>query len=417
MKTYLESLTDSRRAVAAEMRALAQDATGAVRSLTPDDQSRVNELNARYDRLKAEEDRLRAVTRALAPGDAQRKRISTVITNDGDQGVAPDPIRDMIKDGVPFRDFAPATTESTRDLPDLDWAARPGSMDNVVMAARAISDFANSQSLYIADFMSRVAVYQRSMSPWLRLATVINADNGRPLVVPTLTVDATTVKPGEGTAITASDPTLGSATAIPVSYKSMTYISYEAWEDEETNLSDLVARSHARSIALSFGSDATTAVLAAINNGGTATGLGGGSTATFMGWDDMVDVKYGRASSYRDSGSWVMANGAIRKARKWTDKNGGYLWSSAASVAGQPDTLDGDPVFEDPYLQSPGSAVKAVVYGDVAAGVLIKARALRVAISSDFAFDKDQITVRSVQRLGLVVQDPAALAYLVCANA
>lgn len=418
----LDDLVYARRAIAQELRQTVETAQEANRAISESELSRLDELDARYDRLTAEEQRLRMTMRKLEPYNAQRGRIHAAMnTPEGQDGPA-DPIRQMLKDHVPFRDFAPATSMQTRGLPDLDWNAPPGRLDNWmgtgsadVAVQRAISDFANGPALFMNDFAARVAVYQRAMSPWLRLATMINADNGRPVVLPMLTVDSTVYTPGEGTAITASDPTLGQATASPVSYKAMTYISYESYEDEEVNLTDLVARSHARSIALSFGSAATTAILAAINNGGTATGLGGGSTATFFGYEDLIDLKYGRAAPYRLTSSWVMANGAIKKARKWTDKNGEYLWQGFLP-GGQPDALDGQSVYEDPYLSNPGSAIKSVIYGDVGAAVTIKASALRVAISPDFAFDKDQLTIKSVQRLGLAVPDPTGLAFLVSAN-
>jgi hypothetical protein len=54
---------------------------------------------------------------------------------------------------------------------------------------------------------------------------VINADNGRPLILPNLSADPTGYTPGEGTAITESTPTLGTATATPKSYKALSYVS------------------------------------------------------------------------------------------------------------------------------------------------------------------------------------------------
>ena len=156
-------------------------------------------------------------------------------------------------------------------------------------------------------------------------------------------------------------------------------------------------------------------MLAGVNNGGTAAGLGGGSTATFFGLEDLWDLKLSRAAPYRATGAWVMSNGAIKKARKWVDLQGRYLWQPSIA-AGQPDLFDGNPVYESPELAAPGSATKSVVYGDGLAGLLIKSSRLRVAISDSFKFDTDQIAIRTVQRLGLVVQDPAAMAYLVSKN-
>jgi HK97 family phage major capsid protein len=287
---------------------------------------------------------------------------------------------------------------------------------------RAIADFSDNGALYTTDFATQIAIYKRTLSPWIDLSSILNANNGRPLNVPKLTADNTTYKPGEGTAITESTPTIGSAALTTSAYKGLSYISAEAEEDELVGLLPVLARQQARSIGLSFGSDSTTAILAAINNGGTATGLGGAgaannalSTATFVGYEDLLDLKYSRAVPYRTVGIWVMANGMIKKARKYRDGQGQYLWQPAIA-AGQPPTFDGNAVYEDPNLATPASATKSVIFGDPAAALLIKQVPIRVAVSTDFKFDTDQVAIKSVYRAGLAVPDPAALAYLVSAN-
>ena len=288
-------------------------------------------------------------------------------------------------------------------------------------AIRAISDFANSTSLYVSDFSTNVAIFQRTMSPWISQATVINSNNGRPLILPNVTADPTSYSNGEGTAITASDPTLGTATATPKSYKALGYVSQEAEEDELVGLMQIISKTQGRALGLAFGTDATAAVLSGGTNGGTATGLGGAGaasnvlgTATFVGYEDLLDLKYGIAAPYRLVGAWVMANGMIKKARKYRDAQGQYLWTPAIAV-GQPDTFDGQAVYEDPGLAAPASITKSVVYGDLSAFV-IKQMALRVAVSSDFKFDTDQISIKAVYRAAGAVQDAAALRYLISAN-
>lgn len=282
--------------------------------------------------------------------------------------------------------------------------------------SRAISDFANGASLYMNDFSTSVAVYARTASPWRGLASIIPATNGRPLVIPNLSVDVTTYTPGEGTAITPSDPTLGGGTATPISYKALTYVSSEAEEDEVIGLLGLIARSQGRALGLAFGAAATTAVVAAASNGGTATGAGGAGTATnaFFGYEDLIDLKYGRAVPYREVGVYVMANGALRKVRKFKDQNGGYFWQPAIGPGMAP-TFDGNPVYEDPNLAAPASATKSVLFGDAAAFV-VKEVPLRVALSTEFRFNLDQVALRSVYRAGGTVPDSAAIAYLVSAN-
>lgn len=281
---------------------------------------------------------------------------------------------------------------------------------------RSIANFSDAAALYMNDFSTSVAVYARTASPWRELATIIPATNGRPLVLPNLTVDVTTYTPGEGTAINESTPAIGGGTATPISYKALSYVSAEAEEDEVIGLLGLIAKSQGRALGLAFGSAATTAVVAAASNGGTATGAGGLGTATntFFGYEDLIDLKYGRAVPYRQVGVYVMANGALRKTRKFRDQQGAYFWQPAIGPGMAP-TFDGNPVYEDPNLANPASATKSILFGDASAYV-VKEVPLRVALSTEFRFNLDQVALRSVYRAGGTVPDSAAIAYLVSAN-
>lgn len=330
------------------------------------------------------------------------------------------------------RSFIDATTtgEQTRQRTDVDRLVElmretqdayhgGGKRSEVGFDAevRAIADFSDSASLYVSEFATNVAVYARTASPWLRVATVRTSANGRPLIVPNITADPTVYTPGEGTAITEATPTFGTATVSLVGYKGLAYVSMEADEDSMYDVMPYISMTQGRSIGLAFGSANTTAILAAASNGGTATGLGGGSTATFVGLEDLWDLKLGRAEPYRSSPGtgWVMSNGMIKKAKKYRDLNGQYLWSAGAA-AGLPPTFDGDPVYEDPYLAAPASATKSVLYGDLSA-VLIKQVPLRFAVSTEYRFNTDQLALKAVLRAASALPDAAAIAFLVSATA
>ena len=231
-----------------------------------------------------------------------------------------------------------------------------------------------------------------------------------------MTVDPASYTPGEGTAITASDPTLGTVTATPLAYKALGYISQEAGEDELIGLLGIIAQQQGRTLGLGFGTAVTASVLSGATNGGTATGVGGDGTATvaFFGYEDLLDLKYSAAAPYRMVGVWVMSNGAIKKVRKFKDAQSRYYWQPAVA-AGQPATFDGDAVYEDPILATPASATKSVVFGDPTA-LVIKQMPLRVAVSTEYAFNLDNVAIKSVYRAGGAIPDAAALRYLVSAN-
>lgn len=410
METYLEGLVAQRHKAAARIREIVSEATEAKRALSAEDEASLEAANADYDRLKAEEDKLVSINEKLAAGDVVRSRISSAISGGGQD--------DAERTGD--RQIMAIVQEAKRAIHDgSEFAERELNLriDHgkvLELSSRAISDFANAGALYMNDFATRVAVYQRTASPLLSVSTVIDADNGRPLVLPNLTVDPSSVSPGEGTAITENSGTQGQATATPISYKTLSYISAEAEEDELVGILQLISKQQGRELGIKAGTAMTASLVSAATNGGTANGLGGGSTAAFFGYEDLIDLKMGRAVGYRQSGAWLMANGAIKKVRKFTDKNGQYLWQPAIAQ-GQPDLFDGQPVYEDPGLATPASVTKSVLYGDLSAWV-IKQRALRVAVSVDFKFDTDQIAVRTVYRAGGALPDAAAIAYLISAN-
>ena len=262
-----------------------------------------------------------------------------------------------------------------------------------------------------SEFSRQVGVYARTLSPWIGIARVFNGTEGSPLLLPRLTTDVTTYSPGQGTAITASSPVITNATATPTDYKALSYITQEAAEDEQIGLLDLIATDCGRSIGLSFGSTTTTAALSGFTNGGTAT-LG----TPFFGLDDLIDLVYGRAAPIRaiGVGVFVMATGAVQKARKFKDSNGQYLWQPSQQ-AGEPDRLLGYPVYEDPSLATPASATKSVLFGDPKE-YAIKQLPLRVAVSTEYAFNTDLVAVKVVYRAGGAVRLSTGMAYLVSSN-
>ncbi len=412
---YIQREVDARAKDEADARAILDAAAAETRDMTAEEEERFDRFIASSEIRKARIEKLQKMDAdSTGLADALRDRIGDV--DDKDSGAAGGEARGddqrivaAVMEQIRVHQHGGDKREINLDLPFDEER-----ISKVREEVRAIADFSTGTSLYMSDFTTRVAVYERTMSPWLNLAEVITADNGRPLVLPNLSADVTGYSPGEGTAITESTPTMGTATATPVSYKALAYVSMEAEEDEVVGLMGLISKSQGRSLGLQFGSASTTAILAAATNGGTATGLSGGGTATFVGYEDLLDLKYGRAAPYRLTGVWVMSNGMIKKARKFTDKNGQYLWQPAIS-AGEPDRFDGQPVYEDPYLAAPASATKSVLYGDASAWT-IKQRPLRVAVSTDYRFNTDEVAIKSVLRAGGALADAAALAFLVSAN-
>jgi HK97 family phage major capsid protein len=388
---YIQRELDERARLEAEARALLDRVAEEKRDLSPEEDEQFNKIIGASDRHKERAEKLQRLEADADIGQETRRIVTaaaaaaTPVEKTWDEQ-AVEAIRSLFHD----------RTGEIR-LPDVTLAKMPFGETRALESTALVN--------VPMDFSSRVAFYQRTVSPWIGLATVINGTDGAPIYLPRITTDPTSYNPGQGTAITAADPVLTSTAATPSKYAALTYISAEMAEDDAISIMDYIARSQGRSIGLYFGSVTTAAVLAAATNGGTAAGT------PFFDLDDVLTLIYGRAVPYRVAGSLIMSNGAIVKARKFKDSNNQYLWSPSV-MSGQPDRLLGFPVYEDPYLATPASATKSVIFGDASA-YFIKQLPLRTAVSTDIKFAEDQIGFKTVYRAGGALPDAAALAYLV----
>lgn len=277
----------------------------------------------------------------------------------------------------------------------------------------------SGSSVVAASFYDQVQVYQRTLNPTYDLATVIKTRTGGPLTIPRLTADQTTYTPGYGTAITPSDPTLSTITLNAYGYKSLTLWAQELDEDEAINLEELIARTAGRDIGITAGSAFTlgsgtnepNGFITACTNGGTASGT------PFSNGDDLISLFYSLAQPYRLSpgAAWQVSNSALQKMRKAKDTVGQYLWVPSLLV-GTPDTFLGKPVRENPAMASVASASKSVAFGDFSAYYVREVGGFRVDRSTDYAFNTDQVALKTVWRVDGDLPDVNAIKYLVSYN-
>jgi HK97 family phage major capsid protein len=80
------------------------------------------------------------------------------------------------------------------------------------------------------------------------------------------------------------------------------------------------------------------------------------------------------------------------------DGSGAFIFTDSA-VPGQPATLLGYPIFENPGIAAVGSASKSVLFGHLPSFVVRVAGGIRVDQSSDYAFNTDTVTYRGLIRL------------------
>ncbi|ACM35607.1 MULTISPECIES: phage major capsid protein [Rhizobium/Agrobacterium group] len=87
-----------------------------------------------------------------------------------------------------------------------------------------------------------------------------------------------------------------------------------------------------------------------------------GNAANVSG-DKLIALMYAMPAQYRNNGSWLMNGTTLGIIRTMKDGNGNYLWQPSYQ-AGQPSTLLGRPVIEDPTMPDIAANAFPLMYGD-----------------------------------------------------
>lgn len=234
-------------------------------------------------------------------------------------------------------------------------------------------------------------------------ATILYTSSGEEISVP-ITVSAPTgAQVGEGQTIPTSEPVLGKRSLYAYKYGDLCQLSRELADDSAFDLEGFIARQAGRAIGNAFGAklvsgtgtNEPSGIITSTTLGKTgATAVGGAPT-----WDDLIDLFYSVIGPYRNSpnAGWLIKDGTAATLRKLKDSSGRYLWEPSI-IAGQPDMIEGKPVYTDPNMPGVGLGNKSVAFGDMSAYFARIVNGVRFERSDDFAFDKDLITYRAIIR-------------------
>jgi HK97 family phage major capsid protein len=83
---------------------------------------------------------------------------------------------------------------------------------------------------------------------------------------------------------------------------------------------------------------------------------------------------------------------------------------------GQPATLMGRPVYENPAMAAVASASKSVMFGQLDRYVIARVNPLRVEVSNEYKWSTDQISCRVLLRADGALVDTDAVKLLISAN-
>jgi HK97 family phage major capsid protein len=229
----------------------------------------------------------------------------------------------------------------------------------------------------------------------LTVSEVFNTTSGENLVIPTVTATSTSGSVAAGSAIDESNPTFASITLGAEKYGALVQVAQELVTDAGFNISSYLAQQLGTSLGLKVNNVLTTKLSAAAGSvvRGTATNFAAE-------YEDLIDLVYGIADGARvlPGLGFQMSKTGIAAARKLKDDSGAYIWTDSA-VPGQPATLLGYPVYENPNVAAVGTAAKSVLFGHLPSFKVRVAGGMRVDQSTDFAFNTDTVTYRGLMRV------------------
>jgi HK97 family phage major capsid protein len=246
------------------------------------------------------------------------------------------------------------------------------------------------------SFFDQVFEIAQLVGPMLTVSEVFNTTSGENLVIPTVTATSSAGSVAAAGTISESNPTFSSITLGAEKYGALVQVAQELVTDAGFNISSYIAQQLGTSLGLQANSVLTTKLSAAA--GSVVTG--GTGVAGAASYENLIDLAYGIADGARvlPGLGWQMSKSGIAAARKLKDGAGNYIWTDSA-VPGQPATLLGYPVFENPNVAAVGTGTKSVLFGHLPSFKVRVAGGIRVDQSADFAFNTDTVTYRGLIRL------------------
>jgi len=290
--------------------------------------------------------------------------------------------------------FAPSTNSPANSDADILRSIAMGETrgHEFVREARTLVPSANTVGQSFYDQVFQIA---QLVGPMLTVSEVFSTQSGENLVIPTVTATSTSGSVAAAGTISESNPTFSSITLGAEKYGALVQVAQELVTDAGFDITSYIAQQLGTSLGLKVNDVLTTKLSAAAGSvvRGTATNFAAS-------YEDLIDLVYGIADGARvlPGLGFQMSKTGIAAARKLKDDSGSYIWTDSA-VPGQPATLLGYPVFENPNVAAVGTAAKSVLFGHLPSFKVRVAGGMRVDQSADFAFNTDTVTYRGLMRV------------------
>jgi HK97 family phage major capsid protein len=365
MSDFIKSQTDARNNLIAQAREVLDIAQAEKRGLSAEENTKIARIEADIDQA----DTAIETARKLAEREARASEAAA--------------------------SFAPSMPAQENSDADILRSIASGEMRGYDFAreARTLVPSANTVGQSFYDQVFQIA---QLVGPMLTVSEVFNTTSGENLVIPTVTATSSAGSVAAAGTITESNPTFSSITLGAEKYGALVQVAQELVTDAGFNISSYIAQQLGTSLGLQANSVLTTKLSAAA--GSVVTG--GTGVAGAASYENLIDLVYGIADGARvlPGLGFQMSKSGIAAARKLKDGAGNYIWTNSA-VPGQPATLLGYPVYENPNVAAVATGAKSVLFGHLPSFKVRVAGGIRVDQSADFAFNTDTVTYRGLIRL------------------
>jgi len=270
---------------------------------------------------------------------------------------------------------------------------------------RALVDSADTVPV---SFLDRVYNLAKLVGPYLETSETFLRDQGNDLRIPIMSGYSTAAAVTEGSAISESNPTYSSLLLQPTKQAFIVQLSNELVSDAGFDIEENVARQ----AGVAIGTRANVVVHAAVT-AVAGSGVTAGTTNAFTA-DNLIDLAYsvdGLARMLPGTG-FMMNTKTLGFVRKLKDSAGQYIYNP---VVGEPSTILGMPVYENPAVEGTLATGNKVVFFGHWESVKIATTGLQVAVSQDAYFANDVTGYRFVYRLGAGLTHASHIKYLALA--
>jgi HK97 family phage major capsid protein len=363
MSDFIKSQMESRNNLIAQAREVLNIAESEARGLSAEENEKIARIEADID----QHDTAISTARSLAEREARAAEASA--------------------------SYAPSVSEPVNTDADILRSIAMGETRGYEFARESRAALVPSANTVGQSFFDRVFEIAQLVGPMLTTSEVFNTTSGEKLVIPTVTATSSAGSVAAGGTISTSNPTFSSISLEAEKYAALVAVSSELVADAGFNITEYIAQN----LGTSLGLKANEVLTGKLNATAGSVVQGTAQAATY---ENLVDLVYGIQDGARTLPGlgFMMSKTGIAAARKMKDGSGAFIFTDSA-VPGQPATLLGYPIFENPNVAAVGSATKSVLFGHLPSFKVRVAGGVRVDQSSDFAFNTDTVTYRGIIRL------------------